>query len=54
MEEEVLEEERVFEETLKGLGERDGQPGLALVVRVLFEPAENGADFGPFVRVGLL
>lgn len=54
MEQQVLEQQGVFEETLERFGERDCQSGFALVVRVLFQPAEDGTYFGPFVRVGFL
>lgn len=54
MEEQVLEEKRVFEESLEGFRERDGQPGLTLLCSIKLELLKEGTDFAPLVCVLLL
>lgn len=54
MEEQVLEEEGVLEETLERFRERDSQPSFALFGRVLLELLQYLADLLPFRRVLLL
>ncbi len=54
MEEQVLEEEGVLEETLERFRERDSQPGFTLFGRVLLELLQYLADLLPFRRVLLL
>ena len=54
MEEEVLEEERVLQQSLEGLGQRDRKPCLALLHSDLLEFLQGLADLLPLVRILLL
>jgi hypothetical protein len=54
MEEEVLEEKRVFQEPLERLGQRDGETSFAFVHGDFLELSEILADLDPFCGVLLL